>query len=141
MDEQGNEIESEPLAEARLRHQLGVQSQQINRVFSHHHVPAKVSGGVVRPRIISFNIQTQLVAGLERVRGLKDDLINALGVSDVAVVREEGQWRLRGGRPAGAPGPLLRPAGLPARPAAHNRAPGPGRRRTACSPTLRCESR
>ena len=108
MDEQGNGMESDPLAEARLRHQLGVQSQQINRVLSHHHVPATVSGGVVRPRIISFDIQTQLAAGLERVRGLKDDLINALGVSDVAVVREEGQWRLRVGRPDDAPVPLLR---------------------------------
>ena len=101
-------MESDPLAEARLRHQLGVQSQQINRVLSHHHVPATVSGGVVRPRIISFDIQTQLAAGLERVRGLKDDLVNALGVSDVAVVREEGQWRLRVGRPDDAPVPLLR---------------------------------
>ena len=108
MDEQSNGMESEPLAEARLRHQLGVQSQQINRVLSHHHVPAQVSGGVVRPRILSFDIQTQLAAGLERVRGLKDDLINALGVSDVAVVREEGQWRLRVGRPDDAPVPLVR---------------------------------
>ncbi len=108
MKQQSDEMESEPLSDARLRHQLGVQSQQINRVLSHHRVPAKVSGGVVRSRMISFDIQTQLAAGLERVRGLKDDLVNALGVSDVAVVREDGQWRLRVGRPDDAPVPLLR---------------------------------
>jgi S-DNA-T family DNA segregation ATPase FtsK/SpoIIIE len=101
-------MDSENLSEARLRHQLGVQAQQINRVLSHHRVPATVAGGEVRPRLISFDIQTQLAAGLERVRGLKDDLINALGVNDVAVVREEGQWRLRVGRPDDAPVPLLR---------------------------------
>ena len=101
-------MDSEKLAEARLRHQLGVQSQQINRVLSHHRVPATVAGGEVRARLISFDLHTQLAAGLERVRGLKDDLISALGVNDVAVVREDGQWRLRVGRPDDAPVPLLR---------------------------------
>lgn len=101
-------MDSEKLSEARLRHQLGVQTQQINRVLSHHRVPATVVGGVVRSRMISFDLQSQLAAGLERVRGLKDDLIGALGVNDVAVVREDGQWRLRVGRPDDVPVPLLR---------------------------------
>ena len=101
-------MDAEKLSKARLHHQLGVQAQQINRVLSHHHVPATVAGGVVRSRMISFDLQTQLAAGLERVRGLKDDLISALGVSDVSVVREDGQWRLRVGRPDDAPVPLLR---------------------------------
>lgn len=108
MTEQDNEMETEKLSKARLRHQLGVQAQQINRVLSHHRVPATVAGGEVRARMISFDLQTQLAAGLERVRGLKDDLISALGVSDVSVVREDGQWRLRVGRPDDAPVPLLR---------------------------------
>ena len=101
-------MDAEKLSKARLHHQLGVQAQQINRVLSHHHVPATVAGGVVRSRMISFDLQTQLAAGLERVRGLKDDLVSALGVSDVSVVREDGQWRLRVGRPDDAPVPLLR---------------------------------
>lgn len=98
----------EPLADRRLRHQLSIQVQQITRVLNHHHVPALVDRGVVRPQTISFDIQTQLAAGLDRARGLKDDLINALGVGDVTVMREEGQWRLRVGRPDDAPVPLLR---------------------------------
>ena len=114
-----SDMDAEKLSKARLRHQLGVQAQQINRVLSHHHVPATVAGGVVRSRMISFDLQTQLAAGLERVRGLKDDLISALGVSDVSVVREDGQWRLRVGRPDDAPVPLLRlQASLPQLPPA-----------------------
>ncbi len=100
-------MESEPLSEARLRHQLDVQSRQINRVLDHHNVPAGVVGGTVRPRVVSFDLQSQIAAGLERVRGLKEDLMSALGVRDIAVVREEGQWRLRVTRPDDAPVPLL----------------------------------
>lgn len=101
-------MDSEPLSQTRLRHQLDVQLRQINRVLRQHHVPATVDGGSVLPRAISFDIQTQLAAGLEKVRGLKDDLMAALGVSDVALVNEEGHWRLRVSRPDEAPVPLLK---------------------------------
>ena len=45
MTEQDNEMDGEKLSKARLRHQLGVQAQQINRVLSYHRVPATVAGG------------------------------------------------------------------------------------------------
>mgnify|MGYP003621086168 CR=1 FL=1 len=95
-------MDQEPLSQARLRHFLDVQSRQIARVLNHHRVPASVVGGSVQSRTVSYDLQTHLTAGLERVRGLKDDLKSALGVGDVAVVREEGQWRLRVGRPEDA---------------------------------------
>lgn len=101
-------MDQEPLSQARLRHFLDVQSRQIARVLNHHRVPASVVGGSVQSRTVSYDLQTHLTAGLERVRGLKDDLKSALGVGDVAVVREEGQWRLRVGRPEDAAVPLLR---------------------------------
>lgn len=101
-------MKSEPLSQTRLRHQLDVQLRQINRVLRHHHVPVTVNGGSVLPRAISFDVQTQLAAGLERVRGLKDDFMAALGVSDVALVNDEGHWRLRVSRPDEAPVPLLK---------------------------------
>jgi len=91
-----------------LRHLLGVQARQIGRVLDFHRVPADVVGGTVQPRVVSFDLQTQLASGLEKVRGLKDDLMAALGVGDVAVVREDGQWRLRVTRPDDVPVPLLR---------------------------------
>lgn len=101
-------MEKDTLSEARLRHQLDVQSRQINRVFSHHRVPATVVGGTVRSRIVSFDLQTQLAAGLERVRDLTEDLKQALGVGDLAFTREGGQWRLRVTRPDDASVPLIR---------------------------------
>lgn len=101
-------MEREPSSEARLRHLLDVQSRQINRVLHHHRVPATVVGGTVRPRVVNFDLQTQLASGLERVRGLKNDLVKALGVGDVAVERQDGQWRLRVTRPHDPPVPLLR---------------------------------
>ncbi len=95
-------------AEVRLRHQLDVQTRQIDRVLNHHRIPATVSGGEVRPKMVSFDLQTQIAYGLERIRGLKDDLMTALGVGEVAVSQDDGQWRLRVARPDDPPVPLLR---------------------------------
>lgn len=101
-------MEQESSSEARLRHQLDVQTRQINRVLSRHRVPATVSGGTVRPRVVNFDLQTQIAAGLERIRGLSADLKTALGVGDVALTRQDGQWRVRVPRPDDPPVPLLR---------------------------------
>lgn len=101
-------MESEPSSEARLRHQLDVQARQINKVLSHHQVPASVVGGEVRPRVVSFDLQTQISAGLEKIRGLKGDVMAALGVGDVALTQDNGRWRLRVDRPDDPPVPLLR---------------------------------
>ena len=101
-------MEGESSSEARLRHQLDVQSQQINRVLSHHQIPATVAGGSVRPRVVSFDLQTQIASGLERARNLKDDLMTALGVSNVALTNEGGRWQLRVSQPDDAPVPLLK---------------------------------
>ncbi|MCB8935783.1 MAG: hypothetical protein H6663_09985 [Candidatus Promineofilum sp.] len=73
-------MEQESSSEARLRHQLDVQSQQISRVLTHHRVPATITGGTVRSRLVSFELQTQIAAGLEKILGLKRDLGSALGV-------------------------------------------------------------
>ncbi len=101
-------MEGESSSEARLRHQLDVQSKQINRVLSHHRIPATVAGGSVRPRVISFDLQTQLASGLERARNLKDDLMTALGVSNVSLTNENGRWQLRVSQADEAPVPLLK---------------------------------
>jgi S-DNA-T family DNA segregation ATPase FtsK/SpoIIIE len=101
-------MNTEPSSETRLRHQLDIQSRQINRVMSHHRVPAVVSGGEIQPRAVSFDLQTQITASLERIRGLKDDLIKALGVGDVALSSEDDRWRLRVARPDDPPVPLLK---------------------------------
>ena len=51
--------QQDELQEKRLQHQLEIQSMQIEHVFDRHQVPAQVDGGLVKPRSISFSLQTQ----------------------------------------------------------------------------------
>jgi len=95
------------LKEQRLQHQLEIQSRQIERVFTHHRMSAQVAGGNVQSRSISFDLQSQWEAGIERLRELKQDLLAALGVSDVSLTRENGQLRLQIVRPEDPPVSLL----------------------------------
>lgn len=93
--------------EQKLRHQIAVQSHQIQRVFSEHQLDARIAGGTVQSHVISFDLQSQLSAGLERLRNLQGELKNALGVTDVSLLREDGKLQLRIGRPYEPPVPLL----------------------------------
>ncbi|CUS05533.2 conserved protein of unknown function [Candidatus Promineifilum breve] len=101
-------MDTEPTSETRLRHQLDVQTQQINRVLNHHRIPATIAGGEVQSRVVNFDLQTQIAAGREQVRRLKNDLKTALGVGDVGLSQGDGRWRLRVARPDEAAVPLLK---------------------------------
>lgn len=91
-----------------MRHQLDIQSKQIKRVLDHHHIPAEVTGGSVRPRVVSFDLQTSLASGLEFATALKDDLMAALGVGNIALANKNGRWQLRVPQPNNVPVPLLK---------------------------------
>jgi DNA segregation ATPase FtsK/SpoIIIE-like protein len=94
--------------EERLRHQLELQSQQIERVFSTHQLPTRVAGGQVETQSIRFDLHSHLESGLHRLRGLKKDLLSVLGVADVSLVKDEqGLWRLDIVRPHEPPVALL----------------------------------
>lgn len=93
--------------EQKLHYQLAVQSHQIERVFNQHHLDARIASGVVQPQVVSFDLQSQLSAGIDRLRNLQGDLMTALGVSDVSLVREDGKLQLRIGRPYEPPVALL----------------------------------
>ena len=94
--------------EERLRHQLEVQSRQIERVFSTHQVAARVAGGQVETQSIRFDLQSHLESGIHRLRGLKQDLLSVLGVTDVSLAKDDkGQWRLDITRPHEPPVALL----------------------------------
>lgn len=96
------------LKENRLQHQLEIQSRQIEKVFTHHEVPAHVAGGTVRPRSISFDLQEQVVSGWEWLRDqVKRELTSVLGGTDVRLSRENGQLQLHVDRPDNPPVPLL----------------------------------
>ena len=94
--------------EERLRHQLELQSRQIERVFSTHQVAARVAGGQVQTQSIRFDLQSHLESGIHRLRGLKRDLLSVLGVADISLAKDEqGQWRLDIVRPHEPPVALL----------------------------------
>lgn len=95
------------LNDQRLQHQLEVQSHQIEQIFQRHDPSTQVAGGRFDSQVFQFDLQTQLASGWERLRGLRQDLMGALGVSGVRVVQENGQWRVQVRRPYEPPVPLL----------------------------------
>src|SRR5688572_17288463 len=79
------------MSKERLRHQLEVQSLQIEQVFARRRVPAQVSGGRIRQESIRFELKGQLAAGWDRLRELKGELLTALRARDVNIeVVEDG---------------------------------------------------
>lgn len=95
------------MRQKRLQHQLEVQSRQIERVLSQHDVMARVAGGAVRPRAIHFDVQTGLAQGVERLKGLKEELMRALGGAAVHFAPENSRFNLEVARPEDVPVPLL----------------------------------
>lgn len=91
----------------RLQHQLQLQSEQIERVFSQHQFSTQVAGGTVRPSLISFDLNSSLSQGWERLRELTHDLKTALNVPEVRLSREDGQLKLHITRPEAPPVALL----------------------------------
>jgi DNA segregation ATPase FtsK/SpoIIIE-like protein len=91
----------------RLRHQLEMQSMQIEAVFTRHQVPVRVAGGRVRGGGVTYDLQTEWESGLERLRALKQDLVTALGVPELHLNRQNGRWRLEIRQPTGQKVELL----------------------------------
>ena len=92
------------MKEERLKHQLEIQSRQIEKVFSHHKLPAQVAGGQVESRLIRFDLHAQIEAGVELLRKLKNDLLAVLGAT---LIQDEGRWSINVSRPDDPPVALL----------------------------------
>lgn len=93
--------------EERLRHQLEIQSMQIEGVFERHQVPSRVAGGQVGPGWVRFDLQTSLAAALERLQHIKDDLLRVLAVPDVNIERKQDRLQIQVAQPADQPVNLL----------------------------------
>lgn len=78
----------------RLRHQLEVQSFQIEEFLTRHDVPAEVAGGTVRSRWVNFDLNTQISAGLEKLRHLGSELASTLGAADVSISQQDDRLRI-----------------------------------------------
>ncbi len=93
--------------EERLRHQLEIQSMQIEGVFERHQVPSRVAGGQVGPGWVRFDLQTSLAAAMERLQQIKDDLLRVLAVSDVNIEQNRDRLQIEVAQPAEQPVNLL----------------------------------
>lgn len=93
--------------ERRLQHQLEIQSMQIERVFSRHQLPVQVAGGKVRPRVIRFDLHTGLTQGVERLKALKDELVQVLGSSGIVFGQDNGRFSVDVARDEDTPVPLM----------------------------------
>lgn len=102
------EATSHASLEPQLAHQLGVQTQQINRVMEQYDAEAEVVGGQIHQSSITYEIKSRLTIGWERLRVLKQDLLTALRSGDIGVSRGDDGWQLRLARPAEPPVPLMR---------------------------------
>ncbi|MCA9961652.1 MAG: hypothetical protein KC443_21585 [Anaerolineales bacterium] len=80
---------------------------QIERVFDRNQVDAQVAGGIVEPGAVRFDLYTPFAQGLERLRGLKNELMAALGVPDVQMDERNGRFQVQVARPDAPPVPLL----------------------------------
>lgn len=99
----GNGDVREMLQERRLQHQLELQSKQIETVLSKNEVDAQIEGGYVEPRSIRFDLTSHLEAGLDKLRFLKQDILNVLGVAEVEIGQINGRWHLNIKRPEEPP--------------------------------------
>ena len=91
----------------RLRHQLEVQSIQIEEFLTRHDVPAEVAGGTVRSRWVSFDLNTQISAGLEKLRNLGQELASTLGAADISITHNDDRLRIAVKQPNNHPVDLL----------------------------------
>src|SRR5512143_387475 len=72
------------------RQVLELQSDRIEMVLASHKAPARVTGGVVTPRAVQFNLTLGLGTKINKLQALADELALALGVPDVRVSRQGG---------------------------------------------------
>jgi len=86
---------------------LELQSDRIEMVLNTHKSPARVTGGVVTPRAVQFNLAPALGTKVNRVQSLAEELALALGVSSVRVSRQGGSVQLEIPRDDARPVKLL----------------------------------
>jgi S-DNA-T family DNA segregation ATPase FtsK/SpoIIIE len=89
------------------RFSLERQADLIEAVLAAHHVPGRVLGGTVTPRVIRFDLVTTLGVRLQKILALKDELALSLGVPAVRLYREGNALHLEVPRPQPAVIPLL----------------------------------
>jgi S-DNA-T family DNA segregation ATPase FtsK/SpoIIIE len=86
---------------------LELQSDRIEIVLANHKAPARVTGGVVTPRLVQFHLTPAAGTRINKMQALADDLALALGVTHVRVSRRGGNVQLEVPRQDAEPVKLL----------------------------------
>ncbi len=91
-----------------MRHStLDLQADRIEAVLATHRTPARVTGGVVTPRLVRFSLAPLPGVRLRRLAGLAEEVALALDVGACRVARENGSLALEVPRPDPEPVRLL----------------------------------
>jgi S-DNA-T family DNA segregation ATPase FtsK/SpoIIIE len=90
-----------------MRRVLHFQADRIEMVLASHKVPARVTGGIVTPRLVRYHLTTPLGVRMRKVAGLSEEIALSLGASSCRVHRHQGQVEVEVPRAKGKVVPLL----------------------------------
>jgi S-DNA-T family DNA segregation ATPase FtsK/SpoIIIE len=84
---------------------LHFQADRIELVLASHKVAARVTGGMVTPRLVRFHLSTPLGVRVRQVESLSEEIALSLGSPSCRVAREHGQLQVE--IPRTSPQPVL----------------------------------
>jgi len=91
-----------------MRHStLDLQADRIEAVLALHRSPARVTGGVVTPRLVRFSLMPSPGVRVSRLAGLAEEVALALDVASCRIARQNGSLALEVPRPDPQPVQLL----------------------------------
>jgi S-DNA-T family DNA segregation ATPase FtsK/SpoIIIE len=90
-----------------MRRVLHFQADRIEMVLASHKVPARVTGGIVTPRLVRYHLTTPLGVRMRKVASLSEEIALSLGASSCRVHRHQGQVEVEVPRAKGKVVPLL----------------------------------
>ena len=89
------------------RIELDLQADCVEAVLASHHAPARVTGGIVTPRLIRFQLSPAPGVRVRRLMGLAEELAMALEAPACRITRNGGTLAVELPRPDPAPVSLL----------------------------------
>ncbi len=90
-----------------MRRVLHYQADRIEMVLASHKVPARVTGGIITPRLVRYQLTTPLGVKVGKVAGLSEEIALSLGASSCRVQRHQGQVEVEVPRAKGKVVPIL----------------------------------
>ncbi|MCD6291016.1 MAG: DNA translocase FtsK [Anaerolineae bacterium] len=73
-----------------MRHRLEMQATRIEAVLQSHRISGYVSGGIILPRVVRFELVTSMGTRVRQVANLAEEIAMALGVRSARVYRNGG---------------------------------------------------